>query len=87
MIESSDDEFLDDFGAALGEADLAALLARARASRDQDLRRLVKQYVALCRTTRDLLATVDEIDDIAAVRHCEIARYARFLVGGEEPRT
>jgi len=58
MDESGDEEFYEDFGAHLTAADCDRLLARARESKDQDFRLLVKQYLTLRRTAADALAFV-----------------------------
>lgn len=81
MDSSDDNEFFADFGErALTDAQLAALVDRARSSGDAELRLLVKHYAALRRTARWLLEELDRSDDVAAVRGGEIARLARFLV-------
>jgi hypothetical protein len=59
-------------------------LERARSTGDVELRLLVKQHAALRRTTGWLLDELDRSGDPAALRGGEIARFARFLVGGEQ---
>jgi hypothetical protein len=83
--ESDENEFYADFGEpALTDEQLATLLERARSTGDVELRLLVKQYSALRRTTGWLLGELDRSGDPAAIRGGEIARFARFLVGGEQ---
>ena len=83
MDESSEEEFFEDFGSGLSDEALAALLVRARASGDRDVRLLVKQYRALRRATRDLLATLGEAPDLAVARDGAPAQLARVLTGVE----
>ena len=85
MQESDENEFYADFGEpALSDEQLATLLERARSTGDVELRLLVKQHAALRRTAGRLLDELDRSGDPATVRSGEIARFARFLVGGEQ---
>ena len=60
MSESSEAEFIEDFGTSLKAADLARLLERARAKGDTELRQLVKQHQALRQTAADVVALLKE---------------------------
>jgi hypothetical protein len=53
-------EFSEDFGAGLSEADVRALVERARTTGDRELRLLAKQYLTLRRVASDLLAYMAE---------------------------
>ena len=55
-----DAEFFEDFGASLSEAEVHALLERARLSGDRELRMLAKQYLTLRRVASDLVAYMAE---------------------------
>lgn len=83
MDGSADDEFLEDFGAALTDEQIQRLLALARAVEDRELRLLLKQYLTLRRATRWLVAEVDGASDLAGLRAGEGVRFARFCAGTE----
>jgi hypothetical protein len=81
--EESEDEYLEDFGAArLEDSELERLLGRARAAGDVELRRLVKEARMWRRIAPALLdrsvpagSPVDEAD--------ALLKLARFVVRGE----
>jgi hypothetical protein len=83
MRDSTNDEFLEDFGDSLTDEQLQHVLAQARAAEDREVRLLVKQYLTLRRATRWLLAEVERASDISSLRQSEVARLARFCAGTE----
>ena len=60
--ETSEEEFLEDFGASLTQEELDQLLERARRTDDRDVRMLVKQFTTLRRVAADFLVSVDDRD-------------------------
>ena len=80
MRDSSEGEFYADFGDSLADAELDALLERARVADDRQVRLLVKQYLGMRATARQLLSELDAASDLRAVRDGENTRFLRALV-------
>jgi hypothetical protein len=81
--EESEEEFFEDFGATrLADSAVQALLVRARASGDVDLRRLAKEVRVWRRIAPTLLDRIaprgSPIDDSDA-----LLKLARFIIRGE----
>ena len=66
--------------APITDAELRALLARARASGDAPLRRLVSEFVTLRKVTADVLAFIQSREGGAAVANVPVLLRARRLV-------
>lgn len=80
---SEEEEFLEDFGApALSDTELEALLERARATDDTELRRLVKQHRAIRFAGEMLLRHVESTQGPAFIDANPTLRVARFLLRG-----
>lgn len=74
-------EFLDDFGGPpLDDAAIAALLARARATDDVDLRRLVKQFQAVRSAASWLLQHIEQAEGARAIEENFQLKIARLFV-------
>ena len=83
-FESSEAEFDEDFGApAPSDAELAELLAQARATGNVPLRRLIYCYRGLRRVTADVVATLEERDGPAIFRSVPLLDLAKFLTRAE----
>jgi len=65
----------------LRDAELRALLARARAQDDQELVRLIVSYVTLRRVMADVIASIEARDGGAAVARTPLLLRARELSG------
>ena len=65
--------------APLTDAELRALMVRARASDDAPLRRLVTSYVTLRRVTADVISFIEAREGGAAVAGTPLLRRARRL--------
>jgi hypothetical protein len=65
----------------LRDAELRALLARARAQDDQGLVRLIVSYVTLRRVMADVIASIEARDGGAAVARSPLLLRARELSG------
>lgn len=71
----------DDAAAPLTDAQLRALLVRAREGDDAMLRQLVTDHVTLRRVTADILAFLEAREGGAAVARVPLLLRARRLVG------
>jgi hypothetical protein len=67
--------------APITDAELRAWLARARATDDGPLRRLVTSYVTLRRITADVIASIEARGGGAAVARDPLLLRARTLAG------
>ena len=65
----------------LRDAELRALLARARAQDDQELVRLIVSYVTLRRVMADVIASIEARDGGGAVARTPLLLRARELSG------
>ena len=65
----------------LRDAELRALLARARAQDDQELVRLIVSYITLRRVMADVIASIEARDGGAAVARTPLLLRARELSG------
>ena len=72
---------VDDDG-PLRDAELRALLARARERDDPALVRLITSYVTLRRVMADVIASIEAREGGAAVARTALLRRARELSGG-----
>ncbi|MBX3193388.1 MAG: hypothetical protein KF819_40775 [Labilithrix sp.] len=80
---NDEEEFLEDFGAvALSDSELEALLERARATDDAELRRLVKQHRAVRYAGEALLSHVESTQGLAVINANPMLKIARFFLRG-----
>jgi hypothetical protein len=80
----TDQEFFEDFGAsAISNAELEALLTRARENGDRELRLLVKQFQALRHVSGFLLERIEAAASPDELATDEIVKIARFIVWGK----
>jgi hypothetical protein len=77
------DDLPPDDASGLSDAELRALLARAKSSGDEPLRRLVASYVTLRRLTADALVTVETQYGAAAVARVPSLAHLKRLVQRE----
>ena len=78
-------EFLEDFGAVpLSDAELEALLERARATNDTDLRRLVKQHRAVRFAGGAFLEHIEATQGPEVIAESSKLKIARFFLRGRE---
>ena len=79
-VHASDTEPVDDSTSApLTDAEIRALMVRARASDDAPLRRLLTSYVTLRRVAADVIAFIEAREGGAAVAGTPLLRRARCL--------
>jgi len=80
----TDQEFFEDFGAAaISDAELEAMLNRARENGDRELRLLVKHYQALRHVSGLLLERIEASAPPEKLAADQVVRIARFIIRGE----
>ena len=78
------EEFYEDFGVQpLPASELDAILERARAASDRELRLLVKEVQALRWLLPILIERVEKCEGVSHGTEDNVLKLARFIIGGE----